>query len=63
MPLAGIPMIDYTIRFLRYNQVKDIIIFTAQNKKLIEEYFKADKKDSKNKTKGISVISGEQCKR
>lgn len=59
MPLAGIPMIDYTIRFLRYNQVKEIFVFTAQNKKLIEDYFK----NVKNTGAKVKVIAGEQCKR
>jgi NDP-sugar pyrophosphorylase family protein len=57
MPMAGTPMIDYTIRFLRYNGVKEIFVFSAQNKKMVEEYFK------KLSGPKIKVVSSEQCKR
>jgi len=33
-------MIDFTIKFLRDNRIKDIIIYTSNNRNKIKEYFK-----------------------
>ncbi len=40
MPVANTPMIDFTIKFLRDNRIKDIIIYTSNNRNKIKEYFK-----------------------
>lgn len=65
MPLANIPMIDYAIKFLRMNNVKDIIIFASANKKKIEEYFTFKKKEKELIFQDckITVKSSEQCNR
>jgi len=40
MPIANTPMIDYTIKFLRDNRIKDIIVYTSNNRDKIKAYFK-----------------------
>jgi len=40
MPIANTPMIDYTIKFLRDNRIKDIIVYTSNNRTKIREYFR-----------------------
>ena len=59
MPLANVPMIDYTIKFLRNNGVKSIFIFATSHKKTIDNYFR----NVKFQGVDIKVISSEQCQR
>jgi len=62
MPIANTPMIDYTIKFLRDNRIKDIIIYTSNNRSKIEEYFKRLPPNFK-KTSNIKIFSTEERSR
>jgi len=41
MPLANIPMIDYTLEFLIAGGVQDVIIVTSSHAEKIEQYLKS----------------------
>ena len=60
MPVAHTPMIDYTLKFLKDNQINDITIFTSNNRAKIEEYVK---KFAKKKSPEIKVFSTEERSR
>ena len=52
-------MIDYTIKFLKDNRIKDIIIFTSNNRGKIEEYFKKIVSLERKKGTDIKIFSTE----
>ena len=67
MPVANVSMIDYTIKFLKDNRIKDIIVFTSNNRTRLEEYFRKvnalEKKKKQSRSFNINVFSTEDRSR
>ena len=40
MPVANVPLLDYTIEFLVSNGVQEIIVFCCAHSKMIEDYLR-----------------------
>lgn len=67
MPVANASMIDYTIKFLKDNRIKDIIVYTSNNRSKLEDYFRKvnalEKKKKQSRSFNINVFSTDERSR
>lgn len=62
IPLVNRPFLDYTLNFLAYSEVEEVILFSSSHSHLVKKYIKQSKWNKEFSPMSLSLVMSETCR-